>query len=318
MIGLRNGPTTRARHPPPFAVAASSTVSASGASTTSCSRITGTTAGRLAEHVDGDRQTDVVRVHVAGRQGTDRRRGQGPAQHQAEDQHRDDRHGHGADERDPEHRDSSVSMCAVAMVWNSRHGMRTKNARRLITNCACGRAGRCADDVPGGDDRADDREPGQHATHRVHPRTPAADPRPFHVNALSPKCVRIEYRCTHHDLDACHAQPFDRFQPAARAAARERRSPRSYDESAATISDAQFDAVLEAARWAASAMNHQPRRFHRRPPWHRDLRQDQRTPARLQRRVGLPRPARWSSGSSRPRPRTATSAPSRSTTSVSR
>ncbi len=34
--------------------------------------------------------------------------------------------------------ESSAAMCAVAIVWNSRHGMRTKNARRLITNCACG------------------------------------------------------------------------------------------------------------------------------------------------------------------------------------
>ncbi|MFZ6991344.1 nitroreductase family protein [Curtobacterium sp. RRHDQ66] len=40
----------------------------------------------------------------------------------------------------------------------------------------------------------------------------------------------------------------------------ERWSPRSYDESA-TISDEQLDAVLEAARWAPSAMNLQPRRF---------------------------------------------------------
>jgi nitroreductase len=40
----------------------------------------------------------------------------------------------------------------------------------------------------------------------------------------------------------------------------ERWSPRSYDE-AATISDAQLDALLEAARWAPSAMNLQPRRF---------------------------------------------------------
>ncbi|PZF57722.1 nitroreductase [Curtobacterium sp. MCSS17_008] len=40
----------------------------------------------------------------------------------------------------------------------------------------------------------------------------------------------------------------------------ERWSPRSYDDSA-TMTDAQLDAVLEAARWAASAMNHQPRRF---------------------------------------------------------
>jgi len=40
----------------------------------------------------------------------------------------------------------------------------------------------------------------------------------------------------------------------------ERWSPRSYDETA-TITDAQLDAVLEAARWAPSAMNLQPRRF---------------------------------------------------------
>ncbi|MGU3410312.1 nitroreductase family protein [Microbacterium sp. M1A1_1b] len=40
----------------------------------------------------------------------------------------------------------------------------------------------------------------------------------------------------------------------------ERWSPRSFDESA-TMSDAQLDAVLEAARWAPSAMNLQPRRF---------------------------------------------------------
>ncbi|MBT2502672.1 nitroreductase family protein [Curtobacterium sp. ISL-83] len=40
----------------------------------------------------------------------------------------------------------------------------------------------------------------------------------------------------------------------------ERWSPRSYDETA-TISDASFDAVLEAARWAPSANNLQPRRF---------------------------------------------------------
>ncbi|PCN46781.1 nitroreductase [Curtobacterium sp. 'Ferrero'] len=40
----------------------------------------------------------------------------------------------------------------------------------------------------------------------------------------------------------------------------ERWSPRSYDETA-TLSDASFDAVLEAARWAPSAMNLQPRRF---------------------------------------------------------
>lgn len=40
----------------------------------------------------------------------------------------------------------------------------------------------------------------------------------------------------------------------------ERWSPRSYDETA-TVSDAQLDAMLEAARWAPSAMNHQPRRF---------------------------------------------------------
>ena len=40
----------------------------------------------------------------------------------------------------------------------------------------------------------------------------------------------------------------------------ERWSPRSYDETA-TVTDAQLDAVLEAARWAASANNFQPRRF---------------------------------------------------------
>ena len=40
----------------------------------------------------------------------------------------------------------------------------------------------------------------------------------------------------------------------------ERWSPRSYDETA-TMTDAQLDAVLEAARWAPSAMNLQPRRF---------------------------------------------------------
>ncbi|KQS09211.1 nitroreductase [Curtobacterium sp. Leaf183] len=40
----------------------------------------------------------------------------------------------------------------------------------------------------------------------------------------------------------------------------ERWSPRSYDESA-TMTEAQLDAVLEAARWAPSAMNLQPRRF---------------------------------------------------------
>ncbi|WP_144713699.1 nitroreductase family protein [Curtobacterium pusillum] len=40
----------------------------------------------------------------------------------------------------------------------------------------------------------------------------------------------------------------------------ERWSPRSYD-AAATITDAQLDAVLEAARWAASASNTQPRRY---------------------------------------------------------
>ncbi len=40
----------------------------------------------------------------------------------------------------------------------------------------------------------------------------------------------------------------------------ERWSPRSYDETA-TISDDRLDAVLEAARWAASAQNLQPRRF---------------------------------------------------------
>ena len=37
-------------------------------------------------------------------------------------------------------------------------------------------------------------------------------------------------------------------------------SPRSFDASA-TVSDAQLDALLEAARWAPSASNHQPRRF---------------------------------------------------------
>ncbi|WP_144762111.1 nitroreductase family protein [Curtobacterium sp. 9128] len=40
----------------------------------------------------------------------------------------------------------------------------------------------------------------------------------------------------------------------------ERWSPRSYDETA-TMTDDQLDAVLEAARWAASASNQQPRRF---------------------------------------------------------
>jgi nitroreductase len=40
----------------------------------------------------------------------------------------------------------------------------------------------------------------------------------------------------------------------------ERWSPRSYDETA-TIDDAAYDAILEAARWAPSAMNFQPRRF---------------------------------------------------------
>ncbi|NII40897.1 nitroreductase [Curtobacterium flaccumfaciens] len=40
----------------------------------------------------------------------------------------------------------------------------------------------------------------------------------------------------------------------------ERWSPRSYDETA-TISDDQLDALLEAARWAPSAANTQPRRF---------------------------------------------------------
>jgi len=40
----------------------------------------------------------------------------------------------------------------------------------------------------------------------------------------------------------------------------ERWSPRSFDATA-TISDAQLDALLEAARWAPSASNQQPRRF---------------------------------------------------------
>jgi nitroreductase len=40
----------------------------------------------------------------------------------------------------------------------------------------------------------------------------------------------------------------------------ERWSPRSYDETA-EITEAQLDAVLEAARWAPSASNTQPRRF---------------------------------------------------------
>jgi nitroreductase len=40
----------------------------------------------------------------------------------------------------------------------------------------------------------------------------------------------------------------------------ERWSPRSFDR-AATISDRQLDALLEAARWAPSASNKQPRRF---------------------------------------------------------
>lgn len=40
----------------------------------------------------------------------------------------------------------------------------------------------------------------------------------------------------------------------------ERWSPRSYDESA-SIPDDQLDALLEAARWAPSAANTQPRRF---------------------------------------------------------
>lgn len=40
----------------------------------------------------------------------------------------------------------------------------------------------------------------------------------------------------------------------------ERWSPRSFDPEA-TISPAQLDALLEAARWAPSASNHQPRRF---------------------------------------------------------
>jgi nitroreductase len=40
----------------------------------------------------------------------------------------------------------------------------------------------------------------------------------------------------------------------------ERWSPRSFDATA-TLSDAQLDALLEAARWAPSASNQQPRRF---------------------------------------------------------
>jgi nitroreductase len=40
----------------------------------------------------------------------------------------------------------------------------------------------------------------------------------------------------------------------------ERWSPRSFDATA-TISDSQLDALLEAARWAPSASNQQPRRF---------------------------------------------------------
>ena len=40
----------------------------------------------------------------------------------------------------------------------------------------------------------------------------------------------------------------------------ERWSPRSYDPEA-TIDDAELTALLEAARWAPSASNHQPRRF---------------------------------------------------------
>ncbi|NIJ05815.1 nitroreductase family protein [Frigoribacterium faeni] len=40
----------------------------------------------------------------------------------------------------------------------------------------------------------------------------------------------------------------------------ERWSPRSFDPTA-TISDRQLDALLEAARWAPSAQNHQARRF---------------------------------------------------------
>jgi nitroreductase len=40
----------------------------------------------------------------------------------------------------------------------------------------------------------------------------------------------------------------------------ERWSPRSFDPTA-TISDQQLDAILEAARWAPSASNTQPRRF---------------------------------------------------------
>jgi hypothetical protein len=41
---------------------------------------------------------------------------------------------------------------------------------------------------------------------------------------------------------------------------RTRWSPRSFDATA-TVSDAQLDALLEAARWAPSAANTQPRRF---------------------------------------------------------
>ena len=37
-------------------------------------------------------------------------------------------------------------------------------------------------------------------------------------------------------------------------------SPRSFDAEA-TVTDAQLDALLEAARWSPSASNHQPRRF---------------------------------------------------------
>jgi nitroreductase len=37
-------------------------------------------------------------------------------------------------------------------------------------------------------------------------------------------------------------------------------SPRSFDPEA-VVTDAQIDALLEAARWAPSASNHQPRRF---------------------------------------------------------
>jgi hypothetical protein len=40
----------------------------------------------------------------------------------------------------------------------------------------------------------------------------------------------------------------------------QRWSPRSFDPTA-TVSDEQLDALLEAARWAPSAMNGQPRRF---------------------------------------------------------